>query len=48
MEKLVEKDMAPTHARLIMSEWQDMLNLVTKEHGEDIRLGPARPPFLDL
>ena len=48
VEKLVEKDMAPTHARLIMSEWQDMLNLVTKEHEEDIRLGPARPPFLDL
>jgi hypothetical protein len=48
VEKLVEKEMAPTHARLVMSEWQDMLNLVTKEHEEDIRLGPARPPFLDL
>jgi hypothetical protein len=48
VEKLVEKEMAVTHVRLTISEWQEMLNLVTQEHEEDIRLGPARPPFLDL
>ena len=48
LEKLVGKEDVATHARLLISEWEDMLDLVTIEHEEDIRLGPARPPFLDL
>mgnify|MGYP000087182802 CR=1 FL=1 len=48
LEKLVQKDDAVTHARLLVSEWEEMLNVVTSEHAEDIRLGPARPPFLNL
>ena len=48
LEKLVQKDDAATHARLLVSEWEEMLNVVTSEHAEDIRLGPARPPFLNL
>jgi len=48
LEKLVDKENVATYARLLISEWEDMLNLVTIEHEEDIRLGPARPPFLDL
>tara|TARA_B110000438_G_scaffold302988_1_gene362601 strand:+ start:891 stop:1958 length:1068 start_codon:yes stop_codon:yes gene_type:complete len=48
LEKLVQKGDAETHSRLLISEWEDMLQVVTTEHNEDIRLGPARPPFLDL
>ena len=48
LEKLVEKEDVETHVRLLISEWENMLDLVTIEHEEDIRLGPARPPFLDL
>ena len=48
LEKLDEKEDVETHVRLLISEWEDMLDLVTIEHEEDIRLGPARPPFLDL
>ena len=48
LEKLVQKDDAVTHSRLLISEWENMLNAVTVEHAEDIRLGPARPAFLDL
>ena len=48
LEKLVSIEDATTHARLMVAEWKKMLNVVTMEHVEDIRLGPARPPFLDL
>ena len=48
LEKLVGTEDVETHVRLLISEWEDMLDLVTMEHEEDIRLGPARPPFLDL
>ena len=48
LEKLVAIEDATTHARLMMVEWNRMLKAVTMEHPEDIRLGPARPPFLDL
>ena len=48
LEKLVEKEDVETHVRLLISEWENMLDLVTIEHEEDIRLGPARPTFLDL
>ncbi len=48
LEKLVEKENVETYARLLIPEWEEMLNLVTIEHEDDIRLGPARPPFLDL
>jgi hypothetical protein len=48
LEKLVQKDDVATHARLLVSEWEELLDVVTIEHAEDIRLGPARPAFLDL
>ncbi|MEE2748116.1 MAG: hypothetical protein VX473_06600 [Candidatus Thermoplasmatota archaeon] len=48
LERLVQKEDAATHSRLLISEWEDMLNAITTEHTEDIRLGPARPAFLDL
>tara|TARA_Y100000589_G_scaffold117667_4_gene111656 strand:+ start:20911 stop:21975 length:1065 start_codon:yes stop_codon:yes gene_type:complete len=48
LEKLVAIEDATTHARLMVVEWNRMLKSVTMEHPEDIRLGPARPPFLDL
>jgi hypothetical protein len=48
LEKLVRKMDAETHSRLLISEWEDILKVVTAEHDEDIRLGPARPPFLNL
>jgi|TARA_B100001741_G_scaffold284869_1_gene260704 hypothetical protein len=48
LEKLVSIDDASTHARLMVAEWNSMLKIVTMEHAEDIRLGPARPAFLDL
>jgi len=48
LEKLVGKENVETYARLLITEWENMLKLVTIEHEEDIRLGPARPPFLDL
>ena len=48
LERLVDREDAVTHARLLVSEWQNMLEAVTTEHAEDIRLGPARPAFLDL
>ena len=48
LERLVSIEDATTHARLMVAEWKKMLNVVTMEHVEDIRLGPARPPFLDL
>ena len=48
LERLVSIEDATTHARLMVAEWKKMLNVVTMEHMEDIRLGPARPPFLDL
>ncbi len=48
LERLVRKEDAATHSRLLISEWEDMLNAITIEHAEDIRLGPARPAFLDL
>ena len=48
LEKLVPIEDATTHARLMVADWNRMLKAVTMEHPEDIRLGPARPPFLDL
>ena len=48
LERLVQKEDAGTHARLLVAEWENMLNVVTSEHDEDIRLGPARPAFLEL
>ena len=48
LERLVPKEDATTHARLLVAEWNEMLKAVTAEHPEDIRLGPARPSFLDL
>ena len=48
LEKLVSIEDSTTHARLMVVEWNKMLNIVTMEHEEDIRLGPARPAFLDL
>ena len=48
IERLVDKEDAVTHARLLVAEWENMLEAVTTEHAEDIRLGPARPAFLDL
>ena len=48
LEKLVSIEDATTHARLMVADWNRMLKAVTMEHHEDIRLGPARPPFLDL
>ena len=48
VEKLVPMEDVAIHARLLATEWNDMLKVVTMEHAEDIRLGPARPPFLEL
>ena len=48
LERLVHKEDAVTHARLLVVEWGKLLEAVTTEHAEDIRLGPARPAFLDL
>ncbi len=48
LEKLISIEDATTHARLMVAEWSKMIKAVTKEHEEDIRLGPARPPFLEL
>ena len=48
LERLVSIEEANTHDRLMIAEWKKLLYLVTMEHMEDIRLGPARPPFLDL
>ena len=48
LEKLIPIEDATTHARLMVADWNRMLKAVTMEHPEDIRLGPARPPFLDL
>tara|TARA_Y100001934_G_C12038403_1_gene624831 strand:- start:81 stop:752 length:672 start_codon:yes stop_codon:yes gene_type:complete len=48
VEKLVPMEDVAIHARLLATEWNDMLKVVTMEHEEDIRLGPARPPFLEL
>jgi len=48
IERLVDKEDAVTHARLLVTEWENMLEAVTTEHAEDIRLGPARPAFLDF
>ena len=48
LERLVHKEDAVTHARLLVVEWENLLEAVTTEHDEDIRLGPARPAFLDL
>ena len=48
LERLIDKEDAVTHARLLVVEWENMLGAVTAEHAEDIRLGPARPAFLDL
>jgi len=48
LERLNWKDEDSVNVRLIAREWEEMLALVTKEHAEDIRLGPARPAFLDL
>ena len=48
LERLFQKDEETVHSRLLVAEWKDMLERVTSEHDEDIRLGPARPAFLDL
>ena len=48
LERLVHKEDAVTHARLLVVEWKKLLEAMTTEHAEDIRLGPARPAFLDL
>ncbi|MCS5534528.1 MAG: hypothetical protein NZ802_01600, partial [Candidatus Poseidoniales archaeon] len=48
LERLVHKEDAVTHARLLVVEWGKLLEAMTTEHAEDIRLGPARPAFLDL
>ena len=48
LERLFEKGEETVHSRLLVAEWKEMLERVTSEHAEDIRLGPARPAFLDL
>ena len=48
LERLNWKDKDTVHARIIAKEWNEMLALVKMDNEEDIRLGPARPPFLDL
>ena len=48
LERLIHKEDAVTHARLLVVDWRNLLEAVTTEHSEDIRLGPARPAFLDL
>ena len=48
LEKLVAIEDVTIHTRLMIAEWKSMLKAVTMEHEEDIRLGPARPAFMDL
>ena len=47
-EKINLKGDAEIHARLSAKTFDDLFSIATMEHEEDIRLGPARPPFLDL
>jgi hypothetical protein len=48
LERLVRMVDASTAVRLMLNDWDTMLDAVTAEHEEDIRLGPQRPAFLDL
>jgi len=48
LERLLKRGAASTAVRLMLVEWDRMLQSVTMEHEEDVRLGAARPAFLDL
>jgi hypothetical protein len=48
LERLVRMVDASTAVRLMLNDWDTMLDAVTAEHEDDIRLGPQRPAFLDL
>lgn len=48
LERLCGKEDVSTSTRLLLNEWRTMLAAVTSPHEEDIRLGPARPAFLEL
>ena len=47
LERLLKMDDANTYIRFMIRDWNTMMSAVTAEHPEDIRLGPARPPFLE-
>lgn len=48
VERLIDFEQADVAIRFMAIDWNTMLEAVIKEHLEDPRLGPARPPFLDL
>ncbi len=48
LERLIDQEEADVAIRFMAIDWNTMLEEVTAEHLDDPRLGPARPPFLDL
>lgn len=48
IERLVPLTESMTAARFMVNDWNIMVDKVLEAHPEDVRLGPARPPFFDL